>query len=90
MMGMARGRSFAESGGGLAMAVKVADVAVGKCYATHSGEVRHVLEIAFGQIVYEARGKKPTSRPWDARIPVSIIDFVAALSREVPCDQEIV
>lgn len=71
------------------MAVKVADIAVGKCYVTHSGEVRHVLEIAFGQIVYEARGKKPTLRPWDARIPVSIIDFVAALSREVGSDEEI-
>jgi hypothetical protein len=89
MMKMARERSLAESGGRLAMAVKVSDVAVGKCYATHSGEVRHVIEIAFGQIVYEARGKKTASRPWDARIPVSIVDFVAALSREVRCDEEI-
>jgi hypothetical protein len=71
------------------MAVKVSDIAVGKCYATHSGEVRRVIEIAYKQIVYEARGKKPTPGSWDAKIPIGLVDFAAALSREVRCDEEI-
>ena len=64
-------------------------IEVGKCYATSMGQVRRVLDIKDGKVIYEARGKKAVTGPWPNQsppTPPNLETFAQAVEREVAED----
>ncbi len=69
------------------MAVEANLICVGRCYATHSREVRKVLEIDGEKLTYVVRGKLAFP-VWDheMRRLTTMETFARDVEREVPCD----
>ena len=66
------------------MTINVADIAVGKCFATTTDQVRRVIEVGPDDLVYESRGKQ--AGQWSGRQRVTKSVFAEAVDREVHCD----
>ena len=69
------------------MPVQPSALDMGRCYVTHAGEVRKVLQIEGQKLVYVARGKMAFP-VWDkeARRTTTREAFAVEAEREVPCD----
>jgi hypothetical protein len=69
------------------MAVEANSISVGRCYVTHTNEVRKVLEIDGQKLTYVARGKMAFPS-WDREMRRSTTTetFARDVEREVPCD----
>jgi hypothetical protein len=68
------------------MGIPVESLAVGKCFVTEIGQVRHVLEIKSGKVKYESRGKTAHGGSWGDVATVADGTFARDVIREVPCD----
>jgi hypothetical protein len=66
------------------MPISENEIAVGKCFATRSDQVRRVIEVGADDLVYESRGKQ--AGQWTGRQRVKRSTFAAAVDREVHCD----
>ncbi len=69
------------------MTVEAYSISVGRCYVTHTSEVRKVLEIDGQTLTYVARGKLAFPS-WDREMRRSTTKetFARDVEREVPCD----
>lgn len=69
------------------MPVDVKAISVGRCYLTHTREVRKVLEVDGQKVVYVTRGKMafPTWDP-EARRSTTKEAFAVEAEGEVPCE----
>jgi hypothetical protein len=78
--------SISDSGRKL-VAVEAHLIHVGRCYVTHSGEVRKVLESDGQRLTYVTRGKLAFPA-WDAeKHRLTTKDtFARDVEREVPCE----
>ncbi len=70
------------------MPVKPEEIEIDKCYVTRAGQVRHVLSISDGKVVYESRGKKYKPFPWIPSVTVNIDKFADDVERQDDCDYD--
>ncbi|MEW5962496.1 MAG: hypothetical protein AB1749_02950 [Pseudomonadota bacterium] len=67
------------------MGIDQTSIAVGKCYVTADGQIRKVLKMDGGDVLY-AHHKEPASKDWGRWKWLSEPLFAAQAVREVACD----
>jgi hypothetical protein len=68
------------------MAVNPKTLEVCKCYVTQNNQVRHIIELQDGILIYESRGRRYRPFPWDRQPPVNKNRFAEDVNHEVPCN----
>lgn len=67
------------------MGIEQQEIAVGKCYVTTDGQVRKVLKMDAGDVLY-AHHRDPSKKDWGLWRWLSEPLFAAEAAREIPCD----
>ena len=70
------------------MPIPVHQIAVGRCYVTTTGQVRHVKRIEDGTVEYEEHLPTDGGRASDGTTTEGLEHFAGRVKQEVPCHRQ--